>query len=55
MTHRARGLQATISKGAAILDPPEMKRRAPRRRVHERDGVTTQRTANAAQGVEEKR
>jgi len=42
-------------EGGRSLDPPEMKRREPRRRAHDRDGVTPQRAARVAEGVEEAR
>ncbi len=42
-------------EGGRYLDPPEIKRRAARRRGHDRDGVTTERVVGAAARVTEER
>jgi len=40
-------------EGGGYLAPPEIKRREPRRRVHDRDGVTSEHAVGAAARVEE--
>jgi len=42
-------------EGGRYPDPPEIKRRASRRRVHDRDGVTTERAGSAVERVEAER